>query len=297
MLSLHADRTTTQTLQAWNRSQRALQHTQHQLGAGQRVLRATDDAAGLQIATRLEALARGQRVAMRNAQNGMSLLQTAEGALGEVHSVLLRMRDLAIEAATDSTSTDDRAALQAEYDALGGELRHLVMHTTYGGTGLFSDGVQLSAGGLLSGGVLRLQTGATPAETLVVDVGADMARLRGGLTAVSEDKYANPIAGPGSELTAGAQATGYFVWALDGAIQRIGGFRATLGAAAQRLQHVQANLDQLQQQAVKAWGRIVDLDFAEATVRQTAEQLRVQAGAAVLRQSRQAQALVVTLLG
>lgn len=216
MLSLHADRTTTQTLQAWNRSQRALEHTERQLGAGQRVLRARDDAAGLQIATRLETLARGQRVAMRNAQNGMSLLQTAEGALGEVHSVLLRMRDLAVEAATDSTSTEDRAALQAEYDAMGGELRHLVMRTTYGGTGLFSDRVQLSAGGLLSGGVLRLQTGATPAETLVVDVGADMARLRGGLTAVSEDKYANPIAGPGSELTAGAQATGYFVWALDG---------------------------------------------------------------------------------
>jgi len=147
MLSLHTNAAALSTTNAVGSTQKSLSTSMTRLGTGFRINSAMDDAAGLQIATRLDAQGRGMAVAMRNTQNGISMLQTAEGALGEVTSILNRMKDLATEAFTASTTAADKTALQAEYDALGVELNNIVKNTSFGGEKLFSDGTAVDGSG------------------------------------------------------------------------------------------------------------------------------------------------------
>lgn len=126
MLSLHTNAASLSTQNSLGATQKALSASMSRLGTGYRVNSAMDDAAGLQIATRLNAQSRGMVVAQRNTQNGISMMQTAEGAFGEVTDILQRMKDLATETFTASTSANDKTAMQAEYDALGTELNNIV---------------------------------------------------------------------------------------------------------------------------------------------------------------------------
>src|SRR5690606_29618605 len=132
---------------------------------GYRVNSAADDAAGLQIATRLNAQARGQAVAQRNAQDGISLLQTAEGALNEFTNIVLRMKDLAIQSANGTNSDEDRLALDAEFAELAAELENIITNTSYGAENpLFSgDGANLTS-------PLTLQIGSSSGESFDFDV-------------------------------------------------------------------------------------------------------------------------------
>src|SRR5690606_28684695 len=159
-ISIHTNYAASLTQTNMTKTNNALGTNQQRLGTGLRVNSAADDAAGLQIATRLNAQARGQGVAMRNAQDGISLLQTAEGALNEYTNVLLRMKDLAIQANNGVNGSGELGALDAEFQALQEELLNIGTKTTYGkGVDLFGD--KLAA-------AFTLQIGASSADTMSV---------------------------------------------------------------------------------------------------------------------------------
>ena len=134
MLSLHTNNAALSAQNSLARTQSTLSTSMTRLSTGFRINSAMDDAAGLQIATRLKAQTSGMAVAMRNTQNSISMMQTAEGALDEVSNMLVRMKDLATQAADASSTADDKTAMQSEYDALGTELGNVLKNTTFGGT-------------------------------------------------------------------------------------------------------------------------------------------------------------------
>src|SRR5690606_24574868 len=171
-ISIHTNYAALLTQTNMAKSNAALGVSQQRLGTGYRVNSAADDAAGLQIATRLNAQARGQAVAQRNAQDGISMLQTAEGALNEFTNVVLRMKDLAIQAANGTNSADDLKALDAEYGQLKAELQNIMDNTNYGAdNNLFASG----SGKLTT--ALTLQIGSSAAETLDVEVHTQISKI------------------------------------------------------------------------------------------------------------------------
>jgi flagellin len=173
MLSLRTNFVSLSAQKALNRTQTWLSTAMTRLSTGHRINSAMDDAAGLQIATRLRAQSSGMAVAMRNTQNSISLLQTADGALDEVNGMLIRMKDLATQAADASSSSADRDALQAEYDALTDELSNIFSNTTFGGTTLLN--TSATTGGTLSDAAgLSFQIGADSAETMRADFSAQL---------------------------------------------------------------------------------------------------------------------------
>ena len=138
MLSLHTNFISLSAQEALGRNQKSLSTSMTRLSTGYRVNSAMDDAAGLQIATRLKAQSSGMAVAMRNTQNSISMLQTGDGALNEVNNILVRMKDLATQAADSASPSADRDALQSEYDSLTDELSNIFSNTRFGGTTLLN---------------------------------------------------------------------------------------------------------------------------------------------------------------
>jgi flagellin len=293
MLSLHTNAAALSSQNAVGNTQKALTTSLTRLGTGFRVNSAMDDAAGLQIAVRLNAQTRGMAVAQKNTQNGISMMQTAEGAFTELTNVLLRMKDLATEAFNASTTADDKTALQAEYDALGAELSNIFRTTSFGGQNLFSDGTLLTgAGGLLSAATgISFQIGASAAETMVVNTSASLTTLATSLAAVSTQFQATPVAG--TELTAGTNA---IITSINTAIKDVGTIRAQLGAASNRLEHVYNNLSNMITNTTASRGRIMDVDYAAETSNATAKQLLMQAGTSALKQSSSLSQLVISLM-
>ncbi len=163
MLSLHTNAAALTAQNSVGGTQKALSTSMTRLGTGFRVNSAMDDAAGLQIATRLSAQTRGMAVAQRNAQNGISMMQTAEGAFTEITNILLRMKDLATEARNGASNTDDKTAMDAEYQELGSELGNILNNTKFGGQAL------LNGAGSLQAGAITYQIGAAAAETMSVE--------------------------------------------------------------------------------------------------------------------------------
>src|SRR5690606_33903659 len=159
-LSIHTNYAALVTQTSLNKFNNALTTTQQRLGTGLRINSAADDAAGLQIAARLNSQVRGMSVAMRNVSDGISLLQTAEGAFNEMTDIVLRMKDLATQAANGTNSDADRQSLQNEYDDLGRELANILGNTTYAGERLFA-GAHASTGNIVINGDLG-KFGADP---------------------------------------------------------------------------------------------------------------------------------------
>ena len=139
MLSLHTNNAALSAQNSIGRTQHGLSTSMTRLSTGYRINSAMDDAAGLQIATRLKAQTSGMAVAMRNTQNSISMLQTAEGALDEATNILVRMKDLATQSADASSTGSDRTAMQAEYTSLTSELSNIIKNTTFGGTTLLNN--------------------------------------------------------------------------------------------------------------------------------------------------------------
>lgn len=182
-LSIHTNYSSLITQTNLTKTNNALGTNQQRLGTGYRINSAADDAAGLQIATRLNAQSRGMDVAIRNTNDAVSLLQTAEGAFQEMTDIVQRMKDLATQAANDTNSADDRTALQSEYDELAKELYNIVANTKYAGASLFAadDGkIDGDAGkfGATAAGVV-FQIGASSSETLTVDISTTLKTLIG----------------------------------------------------------------------------------------------------------------------
>lgn len=273
-ISIHTNYAASLTQTNLNKTNSALGTNQQRLGTGLRVNSAADDAAGLQIATRLNAQARGQAVAMRNAQDGISLLQTGEGALNEFTNVLLRMKDLAIQAANGTNSTAEYTALDAEFTTLNAELTNILDNTSYGaGNNL------LAAGGKLAG-TLDLHIGASDAEVMTVDVSAEVGALAAATTTLADQ--------------AGSVAA---ITELDTLLEAAGAARGAMGANINRLNHTINNLANMSDNTNTAKGRIMDTDFAAESAAMAKNNMLMQSGIAMLKQTSQMPGLAMSLLG
>jgi flagellin len=217
------------------------------------------------------------------------MLQTADGALNEVSNILVRMKDLATQSADASSTSDDQDAMQAEFDALGNELNNIMNNTTFGGSALLNSGTVA--------GTMTFQIGASSSETMEVDLSAtgtvgSMFDLDVALGNVSAN-YTTVDAG-GSELTGGAaNAT---IDTIKDAITSLGSTRSALGGAANRLEHVYNNLSNVSSNTQAATGRIMDVDFATESSNMTSNQMLLQAGTAMLKQTNSMSSMVMSLL-
>jgi flagellin len=283
MLSLHTNNAALSAQNSITRTQAALSTSMTRLSTGYRINSAMDDAAGLQIATRLKAQTSGMAVAMRNTQNSTSMLQTAEGSLDEVGNMLIRMKDLATQAADQSSTTSDKTAMQLEFNNLGRELNNVLNNTTFGGATLLVGGTIASA--------MTFQIGASSSETMSVDLAADVTALSSAVSSASAN-YSAASTGA-SELTSTASAT---IGLLSTALDAVGQVRSGLGAAANRLDHVYNNLANISTNSKAATGRIMDVDFATESSNMTSSQMLLQAGTAMLKQTNSMSSMVMSLL-
>ncbi len=308
-LSIHTNYSSLITQTNLTKTNNALGTNQQRLGTGYRINSAADDAAGLQIATRLNAQSRGMDVAIRNTSDAISLLQTAEGAFQEMTDIVQRMKDLATQPANHPNRADDRTALQSEYDELAKELYNIVANTKYAGASLFAadDGkIDGDAGkfGATAAGVV-FQIGASSSETLTVDISTTLKTLigatSGGIGKVS-GIFTALAADPTATLTAGNQLAnntnaGTAITDLTALLDTIGTLRANLGANINRLNHTANNLSNMKDNTDSAKGRILDADFAKESANMTKNSMLLQSGISMLKQAGQMPSMVMSLLG
>ena len=253
----------------------SLSKSLEKLSSGFRINRAADDAAGLVISENLRSQVGGLRVAARNAQDGISVVQTAEGALTEVHSMLQRMRDLVLQAANGSSDADAKAAIDAELDALTAEITRVGDSTRFGSKTLL-DGSVTS---------LSFQVGSNAGDQISVTF-SDMRS-----TAIGASGSALNTVDVTSTQTLGEQLT-----IIDEAIKDVSTLRGNLGAAQNRFEHTVANLGVAVENLAASESRIRDADMAAEMVQFTRHQIMLQAGTAMLAQANAAPQSVLGLL-
>jgi len=254
------------------RTSRALARSMERLSSGLRINRASDDAAGLAISEKLHGQIRGLNQAIRNAQDGISLIQTAEGALQETHSILQRMRELAVQAANDTLTETDRTAIQEEIDALVAEIDRIANATEFNTKKLLD--------GSVAGTPLSFQVGANTGQaiTVTIDTASSVALTVDSLSVTSVDGALSAI-----EL-------------IDAAITAVSSSRAKLGAVQNRLEHTINNLSVATENLQAAQSRIRDVDMAQEMMNFTRLQILQQAGTAMLAQANLAPQAVLQLL-
>lgn len=240
------------------------------LSSGYRINRAGDDAAGLTISEKMRSQIRGLNKASTNAEDGVSLIQTAEGALNEAHSILQRMNELATQAANDTNTDSDRSAIDKELTALTAELDRIASTT------------QFNTMNLLDGNFSdkKLQVGALEGQTISISISA-MNAAAIGITGI--DVTSNAAAG--SSMTK-----------IQGAISVVSAQRSALGAIQNRLEHTIANLDTTSENTSAAESRIRDVDMAEEMVEYSKNNILAQAGQSMLAQANQSTQGVLSLL-
>lgn len=267
--------------------------TIQRLSSGLRVNSAKDDAAGLAIAERMNAQIRGNNVAIRNANDGISLAQTAEGALGKIGDSLQRMRELAVQSANATNSSSDRDNLQNEFTQLQDEISRVIGGTTFNGTALFTGSSSFS-----------FQVGAGTTANDQIDVARN--KLSGGTAATSgsigssasaADILATVTSSSGSKISGSdGTAARNAIKDIDKALDQVNSERAKYGAAQNRFDSVIANLQITVENTSAARSRIMDTDFAAETAALTRTQILTQAGTAMLAQANQAPQSVLSLL-
>ncbi|KWH08497.1 flagellin [Burkholderia territorii] len=288
MLSLHTNAASLRIQGAMANTQQNLTTSMTRLGTGYRINSASDDAAGLQIATRLLSQSRGMQVAAQNTQNATSMLQTAEGAFGEVENILHRMKDMATQSADSAYTDADRQALQKEYDALGTELANIVGGTSYGGEKLLA-----ASGGKLTK-ELTFQIGNTSQEVMKFDVSKALDAV---VTAFKDASQAFSASGAsGFTDIATASGANAILNKLSSALDSVGAVRGEIGAGQNRLSHIAANLSNMTNNTKDAEGRVRDVDYANETANMTKLNILQQAGGSMLKQSSQMSQMVLSLL-
>jgi len=263
-----------------NRASDALATSMTRLSSGLKINSAKDDAAGLQIATRMTSQIRGQTMAIKNANDGISIAQTAEGAMQEQTNILQRMRELAVQSRNDSNSTDNRIALDKEFQSMASELTRIANSTQLNGKNMM-DG---------SASTMTFQVGSNTGSSnqITIDlnqkfdasslgIGSGI-NIQGSSSSVSETNYSAAIA------------------AIDTALQTINTNRADLGAVQNRLTSTINNLQNINENAEAARGRVQDTDFAAETAQMTKQQTLQQASTSVLAQANQLPSAVLKLL-
>ena len=256
LVSLNAQRNLTT-------SQSSLATSMQRLSSGLRVNSAKDDAAGLAISERMNAQVRGMNVAIRNANDAISMSQTAEGALGKVGDMLQRMRELAVQSANATNGTGDRANLDAEYQQLGTEVVRTLANSKFNGLAILG----------ADAGAQVFQVGANAGDTVTV-------------TTTQLDTAASITNATGGNVTSAALAS-TALGNIDTALDAINGARATYGAVQNRFESVIANLQVAAENQAAARSRIMDADFAAETANLSRAQILQQAGNAMVAQANQ----------
>jgi len=261
---------------ALSRNQRVLKSTMESLATGSRINGAGDDAAGLSVRESMTAQIRGLNAAVRNANDGISLLQTADAAMAGIGDMMQRMRELGTLAQNDTYSTAQRVAMNDEFSALQSEIDRVASNTQWNSMNLL-DGTGGNWGG---GSQFSFQVGANAAQTITIAVpGMDTGSL--GISAVSVGT---------------AAAAQLAVSALDDAISVLNTRRSVIGAGINRLTHAIDNLSNVAQNTSEARSRVTDTDYATATSELARSQIIQQAGMAMLAQANQQPQMVLSLL-
>jgi flagellin len=245
-----------------------LEQTMERLSSGKRINAAKDDAAGLAIVTRMNSQIRGMQTATRNAQDGQSLLQTAESALGSISDILSRMRELAVQADNGTYSTTDKTSLQAEVADLIAEIDHIAQNTTFNGISLLNGTSTLVS--------LHISDKATDV------IGVSLQNGTSGSLAVGT-----------VNVSTGAQAA---ITAIDTALNTVSTSRANLGAKQNRLNFIIDNLQIAKQNTEASKSRIEDADMAQEASELTKRQILAQSSMSMLQQANQSKQSVLSLL-
>ena len=254
-----------------NTSQSSLATSMQRLSSGLRVNSAKDDAAGLAIAERMNTQVRGMNVAIRNANDGISLAQTAEGAIGKLNDMMQRMRELAVQSANATNGAGDRANLDAEYQQLSQEVTRTIATAQFNGVFVLS-----------TGGTQTFQVGANAGETVDITT-----------TDMSGDATITAVTG-GDVLDATNAAAA--MTNIDAALDTLNTERAMYGAAQNRFEAVISTLQIASENQAAARGRIMDADFAAETANLSRAQILQQAGTAMVAQANQLPQQVLRLL-
>jgi flagellin len=241
------------------------------LASGYRINRAADDAAGLSISEKMRSTIRGLDKASTNAQDGISLVQTAEGALNETHSILQRMNELATQAANDTNTSEDRGAIKKEIDQLVSEINRIQSTT------------QFNTMNLLDGSFsnMNLQVGSLCGQSIAISI-SNMSSTVLDVTDLKVSSFSD---------------AGNAMSRIQKAIEKVSDVRSSLGAIQNRLEHTIANLDTTSENTSAAESRIRDTDMAEEMVTYSKNNILQQAGQSMLAQANQANQGVLSLLG
>ena len=276
MLSIMTNPASLNAQRNLGRSQRTMESSLSRLSSGMRITRASDDAAGLAVSESLRAQVRGLKQASRNAQDGISVVQIAEGAMNEITNMLIRQRELAVQSASDGISDTERGYLNTEHAALAAEIDRIAASTSFAGNNLingsgsdmdFQVGIDATANSQVTVAFSALDV---TAATLGVDTGS-----------ITVDTKANALLA---------------ITAVDTAIQTVSSNRATLGSVANRLVSTVNNLGVSIENTAAANSRIPDVDVAEESARLTRSQILMQAGVSVLAQANSAPQYALALL-
>lgn len=245
------------------------------LSSGYKINRAADDAAGLSISEKMRSQIRGLNKASSNAQDGVSLVQTAEGALNETHSILQRMNELATQAANGTNTSVDRSAIRAELDQLTSEINRIQSTTQFNTMNLLD--------GTFSGATkqMKLQVGALSGQSINFSIANMCATKIGLMTALSVSTFTK---------------AGSYMKAVQGAIEVVSKQRSAMGAIQNRLEHTIANLDTTSENTQSAESRIRDTDMASEMVTYSKNNILAQAGQSMLAQANQSTQGVLSLL-
>ena len=280
MTVINTNTAATLTANALAKNERAMSQTMERLSTGQRINSAADDAAGLAISSRMTGQINGLNAAVRNANDAISMVQTADGAMIEMENMLQRMRELAVQGSTGTNSSTDVTALQTEFTALRDEIFRVVENTQWNGTNLLDGDVD----GSTNDAAVAFQVGANASQTITVDFGDFETAVDWGSNFTS------------SLAMASASAANTNIGYIETALTALNTQRATFGAAINRLEYAADNLANVSQNTSASRSRILDADYAAETTELARTQIIQQAGTAMLSQANQQAQSVLALL-
>ena len=278
MLSINTNVGALKASQASYSVNKSMETSMNRLSSGKRINSAADDAAGIQVANRMNTEIMGLKQAVRNAADAQALLMTAEGALDEVHTMLLRIRELTVQASNGTLELADRVSLQAEVQVLETEIDRIGTNTEWGGKKLFN-------GGLSSGSAFTIQLGVDNSQTINISIDGmidhDLTTASGGL-------------GLSSTVSIASNARSYLS-KIDAAISVVSSDRGRYGATINRLDHAISNFQNIATNLATAKGRIEDADFAAETSNLARTQVLQQASMAMLAQANASKQNILSL--
>ncbi len=299
MLSINTNAASMAAVNAINKSNASLSQSMERLATGKRINSSADDAAGKQIANRMQTQSDGMAMAQRNIADATAMLQTADGMFDEMNDILGRMDELATQAANGTYSDDDRAAMQSEFDELGQEMSDMLQNTTNGGTNLFNtseNGLFTSASGV------TFQVGSQSTDQITINISTQVTQLAtdlGTLSAAFSGDYGTDGSGgtaaSGSELLT-LDSANTTISAVQNVMDEVGSIQSTLGATMNRLSSTATNLQSMQDNTEVAIGNIMDTDYATEASNMSKQQVLMQTGITMLKQANSMSGMVSSLL-